>query len=92
MSNFMIVLVRDFLNGNLDAISFVEEFSKQWKVERDQGKLLEYDDATNEFFSSVFCLADIFNPDDIREEYELDSNGLLVGVRELAEKIGPVGL
>ncbi|MBT2867941.1 hypothetical protein JQK19_11890 [Chromobacterium violaceum] len=88
MSNKMLVLVDDFLNGKLDAVYFAEEFPKQWKIERDQGKLLEYGDALSEFFSSVFCLVDIFNANDDCEEYELDSKGLLIGVRELIDKIG----
>jgi hypothetical protein len=41
------------------------------------------DNKTSEALSSIFCLIDLFNPDDDRYEYELDEQRLRLKVLEI---------
>jgi hypothetical protein len=72
MSDKLLTFTKAFLSMESDAETFVDEFIDQWKQERDSGTSLFDDPQINEALSSIFCLADMFNPDDDRESYEFD--------------------
>ena len=76
MSQSLIAFVHDFLSRPDDCSTFCEQYIHRWKGERDRGELLLDDSATSEALSSIFCLVDLFNPGNDREEYELDEQGL----------------
>ncbi|WP_396018876.1 colicin immunity domain-containing protein [Erwinia aphidicola] len=45
-------------------------------MECDSNLLVQDDDNLSELLSSVFCIADMYNPDDDREEYEFNEEQL----------------
>jgi hypothetical protein len=72
MSEALLIFARRFVRGDLDAPSFTDAYIQQWKVERDSGLLISDDAQVSEALSSIFCLADLFNPDHDRAQYEFD--------------------
>ncbi len=78
-----------FADGRLSAEKFADSYQELWKIERDTGLLIEDPDDLSEILSSIFCLADLFNPDVDREEYELDESALRV---QVLEKLNSVSL
>jgi hypothetical protein len=85
MSLKLISFVKNFLNETADASIFCEQYSQYWKSERDSSALLQDDAKTSEALSSIFCLVDLFNPADDREDYEFDEIGLRL---EISKAIG----
>lgn len=80
MSSQLWNLATRFVNSELSADKFSDMFITQWKAERDSGELLHDPDGLSERLSSIFCLADLYNPASDREEYELDESKLLEAV------------
>jgi len=78
--------VCDFLLHPYDSSTFCDQFIRRWKDEGDRGELQPDDNKTSEALSSIFCLADLFNPDNNREQYELDEQGLLREIKKLLLK------
>ena len=85
MSQQLLDSVHDFLSHAEDHSTFSDSFILRWKKERDEGKLLQDDPKISEVLSSIFCLADLFNADEDREEYELDANGLREAISNVLE-------
>jgi hypothetical protein len=56
-----------------------------WRIERDNKNILNYDENVSECLSSIFCVADMFNPDDDREEYEFDGEQLRKEIKKLMD-------
>ncbi|PSH23701.1 hypothetical protein B7R74_02275 [Yersinia pseudotuberculosis] len=56
-------------------------------MERDQRISLKENEKLSECLSSIFCLADLYNPDSDREEYELDDKQLYDQVLQLINKL-----
>lgn len=65
-----------FLDKKITAREFTDEYISKWRQERNAHLLGKDDDKLSELLSSTFCLADMYNPDEDREEYELDENKL----------------
>ena len=76
MSRVMLEFARSFVIGRLSADEFSSGFSELWRIERDGGLLQADEDKLSECLSSIFCLADIYNPNEDRAEYELDGERL----------------
>ena len=76
MSEALVTFAKNFLHSNSDPLVFSEEFIHQWKRERDIGIFVADDPKISEVLSSIFCLADLFNPDVDRETYEIDERKL----------------
>lgn len=72
MSKDLAQVASDFIDGRLSADRFCDEFVRLWKRERDDGRLLLDSPAESESLSTIFCLADLYNPKSDRETYELD--------------------
>lgn len=86
MSITVLALAKSFSTERLTAEEFSNSYMELWKFERDSDLHQEDADNLNECLSSIFCLADLFNPDADREEYELDEDQLRAKVTELIEK------
>ncbi len=86
MSTTVLALAKSFSTERLTADEFANSYMELWKFERDIDLLQKDEDSLNECLSSIFCLADLFNPNADREEYELDEQQLRVRVIELIEK------
>jgi len=72
-----------FLAKKITADEFANSYMSKWKCERD-GNLLEKDEEhLSELLSSTFCLSDMYNPDDDREEYELNEEQLRDEINKL---------
>lgn len=85
MSYLLVDFTRSFVSGRLSAVVFVEAYMELWRIERDNKNILNYDENVSECLSSIFCLADIFNPDDDREEYEFDGEQLRKQINKLLD-------
>lgn len=86
MSITVLALAKSFSTERLTAEEFSNSYMELWKFERDSNLLQEDADNLNECLSSIFCLADLFNPEADREEYELDEDQLRVKVIELIDQ------
>jgi hypothetical protein len=65
-----------FISGDIEADNFADSYMMKWKAERDNNLLMQDDENLSELLSSVFCLSDMYNPDDDRDEYELSDEQL----------------
>lgn len=88
MSKKLQSLIDDLSNQKISEIEFVERYQSAWRAERDSGAMLEYGERLSEVFSTIFCLADLFNPEDDRLEYEYGEEELR---RKITELIGVLG-
>ena len=88
MSNTLYMFAKSFVNGRLSADVFADAYIELWKIERDAGILRHDEDNVSEVLSSIFCVADMYVPDDDnRKEYEFDSKRLLDEVSQLINKL-----
>jgi hypothetical protein len=76
MSQGLLNIAKEFVAGKIDAEKFCEEFFVGWKTERNAGQLSNDSVEIGEILSTIFCLTDLYNPDDDREEYEYDADRL----------------
>ena len=91
MSASLLEFAVSFVDGRLPATDFADPFILRWRGERDDGTLETDSPAVSEALSTVFCLADLFNPNDDRLEYELDDGRLRIAVCEAIARISPAG-
>lgn len=83
MSQSLKCYINSFIAKDISANCFADSYMTKWKSERDNGLLGKDDDNLSELLSSVFCLADMYNPDDDREEYEFSDEQLWDEVNKL---------
>lgn len=87
MSITILALAKSFKEEILSAPQFVSAYIELWRYERDSGLLLKDEDNLSECLSSIFCLADLYNPNLDREEYELDELQLREKVSALLDRL-----
>lgn len=87
MSAALIGFAKSFVAGRLTADQFADVFMELWKIERDTSVLINDDEHTSSILSSVFCLADLYNNDTGREEYEMDELQLRTEVARLVDTL-----
>ena len=85
MSQALLTLAKEFVSGALAPDAFVEQFANGWREERDAGLLVKDDDALSETLSTIFCFADLYNPEEDREEYEYDERRLRAEVEKVLQ-------
>lgn len=85
MSYLLVEFARSFGNERLSAVAFAEAYMELWRIERDNKNILNYDERVSECLSSIFCAADMYNPDDDREEYEFDDEQLQKEINKLMD-------
>ena len=86
MSVTILALAKLFVAERLSGKEFTNSFIELWKFERDNALLQIDKDDVSECLSSVFCLADLYNPNPDRDDYELDEDQLRVEIKELITK------
>ncbi|UTZ29660.1 colicin immunity protein [Vibrio campbellii] len=87
MSVTLLAMAQSFCKERLNAEQFVDAYIEVWKFERDAG-IADKDDAVlSECLSSIFCLADLYNPEEDRSDYELDECTLRYEVIKLIDKV-----
>ncbi|HEK1688374.1 TPA: colicin immunity protein [Pseudomonas putida] len=87
MSLTLLEFARSYVAGRLTAEIFSEAYIELWKIERDRNLLQLDEPLLSECLSSIFCAADMYEPDQSREEYELDDEMLKSKVASLTQKI-----
>lgn len=88
MSLTVLALAKSFVSERLSADQFSDAYIEIWKFEGAMGLLQEDEIKLNECLSSIFCLADLYNSEPDRDEYELDEEQLRVRVSELISGLG----
>ena len=86
MSKKLTDFAKQFVESSIDANKFAEPYILMWKEERDTGKLPIDGKDVDEAASTIFCLADCYNPKPDRDDYEFDENGLRKEVKATLEK------
>lgn len=86
MSKRLINFAKYFVESKIDATNFAEPYMLMWKEDRDTKALSIDGKEIDEASSTIFCLADCFNPDSDRENYELDEPTLRREVKTTLEK------
>jgi hypothetical protein len=76
-----------FSRSTISAGDFAGAYIEKWKQERDAGSVNSDPDDLNECLSTIFCLADLYNPEDDRDEYELNEHELRQKVQETIEQL-----
>ncbi|MFJ4142999.1 colicin immunity domain-containing protein [Pseudomonas sp. NPDC089734] len=87
MSFTLLEFARSYVAGRLTVEIFSEAYIELWKIERDRNLLQLDEPLLSECLSSIFCAADMYEPDESREEYELDDEMLKSKVASLTQKI-----
>lgn len=87
MSYLLLDFAKSFSSGRLSAAVFADAYIELWRIERDNENVLKYDAAISEGLSTIFCLADLYNPEDDREEYELDDEQLQEQVLQIINQL-----
>lgn len=83
MSRQLLEYARKFANGEFSAIEFSNGFIEQWRRERNSGMLLQDSPTVSEALSTIFCIADLYNPATDREAYEFDEEQLKNEVKNI---------
>jgi len=76
MSKGLVEFAMHFTERKVSADTFVDEFTERWKQEGADGRLLQDPPEMSDTLSTIFCFADLYNPDPDREEYEFDEDTL----------------
>jgi len=87
MSNLILDFARSFTDERVSASAFAEAYIELWRIERDKKSILNCDEKLSECLSSIFCLADLYNPNIDRDDYELDDEQLRSKVLELIKEL-----
>lgn len=88
MSLTILEFARSLVNGRITPQVFVEAYIELYQIERDNNILINDENSISECLSSIFCLADLYNPDSDREEYELDESQLIEQIEQELKKLG----
>lgn len=84
-----LIIAREFCDGMLNAEEFSDKFFDAFHFERDTGALVAFKE--NEILTTIFCNLDIFNPDEGRDDYEIDQTTLLKRIQFLLNTLDEKG-
>ena len=87
MSLIALEFAKSFVTGRITAQVFAEAYIELYRIERDNGLLLKDEDSVSECLSTIFCLADLYNPDSDKEEYELNDKQLIEQIEQELKKL-----
>ncbi|MCX8579484.1 colicin immunity domain-containing protein [Gilliamella sp. CG13] len=77
MSITLLEFARSLVEGRIAPQIFVEAYIELYRIERDNNLLINDEDSINECLFTIFCLADLYNPDIDRDEYKLNGQQLI---------------
>lgn len=83
MSLYLKNYIDSFLAKEITADEFADNYISRWRQERNNSLLGKDEDNLSELLSSTFCVADMYNPDNDREEYEFDEDKLRDEINKL---------
>ncbi|KWS90265.1 MULTISPECIES: colicin immunity domain-containing protein [Pseudomonas syringae group] len=87
MSLTILEFARSYVAGRLTSEAFSEAYIELWKIERDRNILQLDEPSLSECLSSIFCVADMYEPGEAREDYEFDDEMLRTEVANLLKKL-----
>jgi len=87
MSNTLLALAKSFRNERLTADEFANAYMGLWKYERDNALLAKDGEMIGECLDNIFCIADLYNPQHDRDEFELDEVELRDKIDQLIDKL-----
>lgn len=87
MSFITLEFAKSFINGRITPHVFSEAYIELYRIERDNNLLLNDEDNLSECLSAIFCLADLYNPDSDKEEYELNDEQLIAQIAQELKKL-----
>lgn len=76
MSQALKNYIDSFIAKDIPANYFASGYMVKWKAERNNNLLAKDNEKLSELLSSVFCLADMYNPGDTRDGYEFNDEQL----------------
>ena len=79
--------VNMFLGKAICADEFVEIYFEQFRVERDSGDILRGDATLGEIITSIFCIADMYNPRNNRKDYEFDETRMRMEIEKTIKRL-----
>lgn len=80
----ILTLIDSFVSGDLDASEFEKKYSASWREHRDSDGSMSRDKDAQRYFDSVFSAVDAYCDDpELRDDDDLDQQGLLDGVINL---------
>lgn len=82
MSNSLLDIVEQFLGKEITGAEFADKYIDDFRHIRDEGSLPVDDPKLNGKLTTFFSLADLFNGDYDREDYELDETKLRDKIQE----------
>jgi hypothetical protein len=85
MSAELLDFAKSFVEGVTSADNFADPYQAKWKAEGENGKLEKDSFIVSEKLSTIFCLADQYNPDDDRDRDEFDAAELKARVKAILE-------
>lgn len=86
MSITILMFAKSFVGERIEADVFAEAYMELWKIEGKNNILQKDSPVVSECLSSIFCLADMYNPNPDRDFQELDAAQLRTAVEELVLK------
>ncbi|NBM96098.1 colicin immunity protein [Proteus penneri] len=87
MSFMLLAFTKSYAEGRIKPETFSEAYIELYRLERDYDLLLKDNNKLSECLSSIFCIADLYNPNLDKEEYELNDEELLIQVNAELEKL-----
>ena len=87
MSKDLLNIAEKFLTNKINTNDFIDKYQKLWKAERDNHLLQKDNDSLSECLSSVFCAADMYEPDNTRKKYEFNKIALKEEVARLVGRL-----
>lgn len=87
MSMVLSKFAESFVNERLTADIFADAYMELWKIERDLGLVAQDTGMLSQVNSTIFLMADLYNPESDRDDYEFDEEELRLNVKQELEKL-----
>lgn len=91
MSMVLSKFAESFVNERLTADIFADAYMELWKIERDLGLVAQDTGMLSQVNSTIFLMADLYNPESERDDYEFDEEELRLNVKQELEKLKDEG-
>lgn len=91
MSMVLSKFAESFVNERLTADIFADAYMELWKIERDLGLVAQDTGMLSQVNSTIFLMADLYNPESDRDDYEFDEEELRLNVKQELEKLKDEG-
>ncbi|PNK60970.1 colicin immunity domain-containing protein [Psychrobacter sp. FDAARGOS_221] len=91
MSMVLPKFAESFVNERLTADIFADAYIELWNIERDLGLASQDAGILSQVNSTIFLMADLYNPESDRDDYEFDEEELRLNVKQELEKLKEEG-